>query len=166
MGQQLTKPSSLTFIITTILIGILLNIFPWGNHAFVPDWLLIVLVFWNLFEPRKIGIVIVFFLGLLMDVQSSSLLGIHSISYCIVAYIAIAWHRRILDLSLVGQMLHLLPIFLIPSLVYMLFHFWIQDGRLSSSWMILIPGFVQTLLWPIARWALTTPQRRQSASTL
>lgn len=164
MGNQLAKPSSLSFIIGSIFFGLLLNIFPWGNHFLVPDWLMIVLVFWNLHEPRKVGIVIAFFLGLLIDVQSSSLLGIHSISYCIVAYVAIAWHRRILDLKPIAQAFHLFPIFLIPGLIDLLLFLWVQNGQLLSALPVVIPCLIQALLWPIASWLLTTPQRRQNAS--
>lgn len=164
MAHQLSRPSSLLFIVGSIFIGLLLNIFPWGNHAWVPDWLLIILVFWNIYEPRKIGMLVAFALGLVIDVQSSSLLGLHALSYSSVAFLTVAWHRRILDLNTPAQALHLLPIFFVPSLLNFFVFWWVQNSAAISSWSIFIPCVIEAALWPIAKWLLSTPQRRQNAS--
>lgn len=164
MAHQLSRPSSWLFITGSIFIGMLLNIFPWGNHAWVPDWLLIVLIFWNIYEPRKIGMVVAFALGLVMDVQSSSLLGLHALSYSVVAFLTAAWQRRILDLDTPTQTLHLLPIFFVPSFLNFVLFWWLQNSSAISSWTFFIPCIIEAVLWPIAKWLLSTPQRRQNSS--
>jgi rod shape-determining protein MreD len=164
MDKHLSRPSSLFFIICTIFLGLLLNIFPWGNHSWVPDWLLIVLVFWNVYDPRKISMFTALLLGLLMDVHFSSLLGLHAISYSLVTFITIAWHRRILDLTTIPQAFHLLPIFFIGNAFNFLVFWWIQDNSAISGWSFFISCIIEACLWPLAKWLLSTPQRRQNAS--
>ena len=163
-SSHLSRPSSSLFIYGSLFLALLLNISPWGNHAWVPDWFLIALVFWTLNEPRKIGIGIAFIFGLLMDVQTSSILGVHSLSYSLVAFVTIAWHRRILDLSTPSQMFHLLPMFLIASGVNYLV-FWVtKNSSVFDGLLIFVPSLVEILLWPAAKWMLSTPQRRQNKS--
>lgn len=163
-NTHLLRPSSPFFVYSTIFAGLLLNIFPWGNHFWVPDWLLLVVVFWTINEPRKVSIWLAFILGILMDVHSSSTLGVHAFAYSLVFYITVAWHRRILDLTTPTQMFHLLPILIIPNSLDFLMA-WLLKG--VSPWAaiwILAPGVINALLWPFAKWTLSTPHRRQNQS--
>ena len=73
--EYLLLPASRAYIAFTILLAVVLNIMPWGRDYGIPDFLALVLVFWNVHQPRKVGIGIGFLLGLLMDVHSSSALG-------------------------------------------------------------------------------------------
>ncbi len=62
----------------------------------MPDFVALVLLFWNVHQPRKVGMGIAFFLGLLMDVHNASLLGEHALAYTLLSYGAITIHRRVL----------------------------------------------------------------------
>lgn len=163
-NDHLLRPTSLLFIYASLFIGFILNIFPWGNHAWVPDWLLIVLVYWTINEPRKVGIWLGFALGILMDVQTASILGIHSLSYSLVCFIGIAWHRRILDLQTLGQMLHVLPIFLISNAIQFTIYYVLTKNDLLSGWHFFVPALIEAALWPLSKWALSSNQRRQTQS--
>src|SRR5260364_373261 len=61
-----------------------------------PDFVALVLLFWDIHQPRKVGIGIAFALGLLMDVHDASLLGEHALAYTLLSYGAIMIHRRVL----------------------------------------------------------------------
>lgn len=163
-NDHLLRPNSLFFIYTTLFVGFILNIFPWGNHVWVPDWLLIALVYWTINEPRRVGIWIGFALGILMDVQTASILGIHSLSYSLVCFIAIAWHRRILDLSTPGQIIHVLPIFLISNAIQLGALYLFTNNSVLSNWHFIVPAFIEAALWPVAKWLLSSPQRQQNQS--
>jgi rod shape-determining protein MreD len=48
---------------------------PWGRFIAAPDFVALILVFWGVHQPRKVGIGTAFCLGLLMDVHDAALLG-------------------------------------------------------------------------------------------
>jgi rod shape-determining protein MreD len=76
-----------------------------------PDFVLLVLLFWAIHEPRAIGQGIAFVAGLLMDVGDSMLLGQHALAYVIAAYGAQVLRVRILAFGLLEQTLHVLGLF-------------------------------------------------------
>ena len=154
------RPVNPVFIYLSLFCALLLNLLPIGNYGWVPDWLIICIVFWNIQQHRYVGVVIAFILGLLMDVHNSDILGLHAFSYSFVAYLAISWHRRIIALSALTQALHLLPIFFLVSLFPALTH-WLLSGEIY--WWALtgaIQAVIEALLWPLATHILLTPQRR------
>ena len=51
------RPSSVAFIWCTLLLVWLISLLPWRQWAPAPDLLLLVLAFWCLNEPRRIGMV-------------------------------------------------------------------------------------------------------------
>ena len=93
--EYLLLPASRAYIAFTILLAVVLNIMPWGRDYGIPDFLALVLVFWNVHQPRKVGIGIGFLLGLLMDVHSSSALGERALLYSLLCYGAWLMHRRV-----------------------------------------------------------------------
>jgi rod shape-determining protein MreD len=154
------RPANPFFIYFSLFCALLLNLLPMGNEVWVPDWLIICIVFWNIHQHRYVGVSIAFALGLLVDVHNSDLLGLHAFSYSLVAYIAVSWHRRIVALTVSTQALHLVPIFLLTSLFPMLVH-WLLSG--TAYWWALTgiaQALVEAMLWPLATRILLSPQRR------
>lgn len=154
------RPVNPVFIYFSLFCALLLNLLPIGNFGWVPDWLIVCIVFWNIHQYRYVSVIWAFILGLLMDVHNSDLLGLHAFSYSLVAYIAISWHRRIIALSALSQTLHLFPIFLLVSLFPALVH-WALSGELY--WWALtgsIQAVIEAMLWPVATRILLAPQRR------
>ena len=110
-GQPLLLPASPAFIWGSLLVALMLNLLPLGRVLWMPDFLAVVLVFWNIHQPRRIGLGVAFVFGLLLDVHQASLLGQHALAYTVLIYCAIMIHRRILGFSGPGQALRfaLLP---------------------------------------------------------
>ena len=79
------RPVSAVFIYFSLFCALLLNLLPIGNYGWVPDWLIICIIFWNIHQHRYVGVIIAFILGLLMDVHNSDLLGLNAFSYSLVA---------------------------------------------------------------------------------
>ncbi|MCE7526391.1 rod shape-determining protein MreD [Polynucleobacter sp. IMCC 30228] len=155
------RPVNRGFIYVSLLCALLLNLLPLGNYAWVPDFLVLALIFWNIHQHRLIGVISAFALGLLMDVHNSDVLGIHAFSYSLAAYLAVTWHRRIIALPVVSQALHITPLFLLVALFPPLIH-WLLSGTIY--WWAMVSGVLQTLiealLWPLATRILLAPQRR------
>lgn len=151
-------PVSPLFITFSLLGAFLLQLLPWGHLIGVPDFVALVLVFWGVHQPRRVGIGIAFFMGLLMDVNDASLLGEHALAYTLLSYFAIMMHRRVLWFSVMSQACHVFPLLLMTQVVQLLVHFLIS-GKFSG-WLYFIESVNAVLLWPIVTWLLLAPQRR------
>ncbi|MBC7500051.1 MAG: rod shape-determining protein MreD, partial [Herminiimonas sp.] len=89
-------PVSPAFIIVSLIIAFLMNMLPWGHLIGVPDFVALVVIFWSINQPRKVGIGVAFFMGLMMDVHEATLLGENALAYTLLSYFAIMIHRRVL----------------------------------------------------------------------
>ncbi|GAA0742844.1 rod shape-determining protein MreD [Ideonella azotifigens] len=155
---QLLLPVNPVFLWFSLLLAMALNLMPLGRYAAMPDFIALVLVFWNVHQPRRVGIGWAFVFGLLMDVHEGALLGQHALSYSLLSYFAIALHRRVLGFGWGAQLLHVLPLFFIAQLVSLLIR--LLAGDAFPGWQLALAPLIQALLWPVASWVLLAPQRR------
>ena len=77
----------------------------------MPDLLALVLVFWNVHQPRRVGVGVAFVFGLLMDVHDGAVLGQHALAYTLLSFFAITIHRRLLWFTVPSQAVQILPLF-------------------------------------------------------
>jgi rod shape-determining protein MreD len=141
----------------TLLVAFVINMLPWGNHPWIPDFILPVLLYWVLFFPEKISLILFFLLGLMMDIQTSSPLGLHAMGYVVGSVVMFFWSRKLLTNSPIGQLLVVFQIFLlIHSIVIILFWILVPSFVFSASY-ILFPAIIELCLWPIVRKVLTHP---------
>ena len=151
-------PVSPLFIAFSLTCAFMLNLLPWGNWVGVPDFVALVLVFWGIKQPRKVGIGVAFFMGLLMDVHEATLLGENALSYTLLSYFAIMIHRRVLWFPVMTQAIHVLPLLLMAQAIQMLVHL-IGSGKFSG-WLQFVESAVAIALWPVISSLLMAPQRR------
>ena len=131
---------------------------PWARDSMVPDWLALTLIFWNVHQPRRVGMGAAFVFGLLMDVHQGALFGQHALAYTLVSYGAIMLHRRIQWFPLGAQALHVLPLLLIAQLASLAIRMWV--GGDWPGWWYFAPSLIGAVLWPLIAWLLLAPQRR------
>src|ERR1700761_8051203 len=156
--QYILLPVNPSFIAFSLAAAFVLNFLPWGRTAGVPDFVALVLLFWNIHQPRKVGMGIAFLLGILMDVHDANLFGEHALAYTLLSYGAISLHRRVLWFSLPVQALHVLPLLVIAQLVPFVIR--LLAGAAFPGWGYLVDGFVEAILWPVASLLLLAPQKR------
>jgi len=157
-GQQLLLPANPVFIWCSLLVALLLDMLPFGRLPWMPDFLALVLVFWNVHQPLRIGIGLAFMFGLGVDVHQSSLLGQHALSYTTLSFFATMIHRRLLWFSVPTQALQVLPLFLAAHLVELIIR--LINGNVFPGWTLLLAPLLEALLWPVASVILLVPQRR------
>lgn len=157
-SDQLLLPVNPVFLWFTLVMALALNMVPLGPHPALPDLVALVLVFWNVHQPRRVGVIAAFVFGLLVDVHQGALLGQHALAYTLLSYLAVTIHRRVLWFSLVEQVLHVLPLFAAAHLVTLLVRLAAGDGL--PGWSLLLAPVAEALLWPAASWLLLAPQRR------
>ncbi|MBW9334649.1 rod shape-determining protein MreD [Herbaspirillum sp. RU 5E] len=157
-NQYILLPASPLFIAFSLIVAFVLNLMPWGQMAGVPDFVALALVFWNIHQPRKVGISVAFMMGLLMDVNEATLLGENALAYTLLSYFAIMIHRRVLWFPLRTQALHVLPLMLLAQAVQLVIQL-LVTGK-SPDWFYFSESVVSALLWPVVSILLLAPQRR------
>ncbi|MBV8250726.1 MAG: rod shape-determining protein MreD [Comamonas sp.] len=157
-GQQLLLPVNPLFIVITLLLALVINMLPLGRIVWLPDWLIVLLAFWSLNQPQRVGMGLAFMLGLIMDVDRGALLGQHALAYTLLVYVTGWMSRRLLWFSSPVQALHLLPLFAAAHGLQVLLRV-AAGGIFPGPWFLLAP-VIETLLWPVISLLLLAPQRR------
>jgi len=157
-ADQLLMPVSPLFIWTTLAIAFVLNVVPLGRLPAVPDFVALVLVFWNVHQSRRVGVGVAFAFGLLMDVHSGAVLGQHALAYTLLSYFAVSIHRRLLWFTVPSQAVQILPLFLAAQAVSLIVR--VIAGGMFPGWELILAPVFQALLWPVTTWLLLAPQRR------
>ena len=157
-GQPLLLPASPWFIGLTLLLALGANLLPFGRAPAMPDLLALVLVFWAVHQPRRVGIVLAFVFGVVMDVHQGAILGQHALAYTLMSFGAVAMHRRLLWFDLPAQMLQVLPLFVLAQVTML--GVGLAAGGMFPGWSMWLAPVFQALLWPVATLLLLAPQRR------
>jgi rod shape-determining protein MreD len=157
-SSHILLPARGGFILATLTIALVLNLLPWGTFPGLPDWLALVIVFWAVHQPRRMGIGFAWLLGLMMDAANGALLGQHALAYSMLAFSAIALSRRLLWFPLWPQALHVFMLLLAAQLIML-------AVRLFAGGAFPGPGYfagsiISAALWPVVTFVLLAPQRR------
>ena len=136
-------------IILTFLLATLLSIIP------LPEWLLwarpeflaLVLIYWAIALPHRVGIFTGLVLGVLMDVLEGAVLGQNALSLAVLALLSLVLYQRMRVTSLWQQSSMVFLLIGINQLICQ----WIQNlqGVASQSLIFLLPAFTSALLWPV-----------------
>lgn len=155
--DRLSRPAHGLFMWGSIILVWMLSLLPWRTWQGSPDVLILVIAFWCVYEPGRVGLVTAFIFGLLMDVHEVGPLGEHALSYTLVAYGAVVLHRRLQRFELWVQALHMLPVFFGAKLIAQAIHAWIAGSWPGWEWALSV--LLTAAIWPLVGWVLHLPQR-------
>ena len=156
--SQVLLPLNPWFMWLTLFGAFALNLLPLGRVPAMPDFVALTLVFWNVHQPRRVGVGIAFGFGLLMDVHAGALLGQHALAYTLLSYFAISMHRRLVWFNVWEQTLQVLPLFAAAHALS--FAVRMVVGGMLPGWDLMWAPLIEALLWPLASVFLLAPQRR------
>jgi rod shape-determining protein MreD len=133
-------------IALSVFIALLLNWLPWSGMglALRPDFVALVLLYWCVHEPSRVGVGIAWAVGILADVGDASLLGQHALAYSVMAFAARLLHRRIQMLNVWHQALQIFPVLLLGYAIYAVVH-WQAHGYVV--WLYFLGCAVSALAW-------------------
>jgi rod shape-determining protein MreD len=154
-------PASLGLVFFSFVFAYLLMVLPWSGLWLLarPDFVLLVLLFWALHQPRSIGQGMAFFVGLLMDVSDSMLLGQHALAYVIAVFGAQIFRVRILTFHFPEQTLHVLGITIVSTLVMLTLNLLL--GADFPGFSYFISPVTTALMWGPVNWILYLPAVRR-----
>jgi rod shape-determining protein MreD len=156
--QHILLPVKVGFMAASIVAALAFNLLPWQDVRGVPDLLALVLVFWCVHQPRRMGIGIAWLLGLVMDTANGALFGQHALAYAALAYTGQGLHRRILQFPLWQQALHVLVLLLASQLIMLGVR--MIAGSTFPGASFFVGSVISAALWPLATFILLAPQRR------
>lgn len=157
-ADQLLLPANPWFIGFTLFVAMMVDMVPTGRLAGMPDVLAVVLVFWGVHQPRRVGVLWAFIFGLAIDVHDGALLGQHALAYSGLSFGAITLHRRLTWFPLFGQAVQVLPLFLAAHALALIVRMLV--GGMWPGWGLLLAPVFEAALWPVASVLLLAPQRR------
>ena len=157
-SDQLLLPVNPFFIALTLAMALAFNLLPVGRQPAMPDMLALALAFWNVHQPRRVGVGWAFLFGLLMDVHQGALLGQHALAYTLLSFVAITMHRRMLWFGVIEQAVQVLPLFFVVHGVALLTR--MAAGGMFPGWTLVLAPLFEALLWPLVTLLLLAPQRR------
>jgi rod shape-determining protein MreD len=157
-GAELLLPARPLFIALSLLFAAAFNMLPLGRQPWMPDLLALVLVFWNVHQPRRVGVGLAFVFGLVMDVHEGALLGQHALAYTLLSYFATFIHRRLLWFTVPSQAVQVLPLLVAAHAVSLTVR--LLAGGMFPGWNLVLAPLIEALLWPLATVVLLAPQRR------
>lgn len=141
----MVKSQHTSVIYITLLFAILLMLVPLPDSLRYarPEWVAMTLIYWAMALPRRVSIGVAWFTGLIMDVITGGMLGIHAFAYALVIYLVGRLHLQIRQYPLWQQA------FTILSLVFLV-HFTVMlSAPISFSWTNWITVLTSTLVWPM-----------------
>lgn len=155
-SRRILLPARGWFIYLSLLLALVLNMIPFGKLPGIPDWFALVLAFWCIHQPLRIGMAVGFCGGLVMDVANASVMGQHALAYVLLAFAAGGLSRRILWFPLAQQALHVLPLLLGTQLVMLLIR--MSTGAEFPGVLYFLSSVTAVLLWHPLNYVLLLPQ--------
>ena len=157
-SRRILRPAQPVFIVVTLFVGFALNLLPISAFPLLPEWCALVLCFWCIHQPLRVGMTTGFVLGLLTDIAHGGILGQHALAYVALAFSASALSRRILWFPHLQQALHVLPLLLGMQTVLLLVG--LTSGRELPGLLWFLSSVVGAAVWSPLTFVLLTPQFR------
>ena len=139
---------SIVVIWLTLLIGLCIQIIPWSTeyNIFKPHLLMLIMAYWLIALPHRIGMGMAFLLGIVLDLFSGSLLGIHAFILSCIAYLLMFKFQLIRNLALWQQSIIIFAVSLCYNSLVFLFQVSIYH-IITISPLILVSSIVDGILW-------------------
>ena len=132
----------------TLFVAFMLTIMPLTDWAveFRPDWVTLVLIYWAMALPTRVGVTIAWLTGLILDVSHGAILGQYALGLMLVIYIVHLQHQRLRVVSLVQQAIVIFFLLLLKQLIVL----WVSGivGHAPDTWLYFMPTISGALLWP------------------
>ena len=157
-SSRILLPVRANFITISLIIALVLHFIPMGRFYAVPDFVALVLAFWCMREPLRVGMGTGFILGVIVDVAHGAVMGQHALAYVLLAYASVVMSRRLLWFSPGAQALHMVPLILMAQLVMLVVRM-LVGGRFPG-WDYFFSTFTTAALWMPVHFLLLIPQMR------
>jgi rod shape-determining protein MreD len=144
------RPHGTWFIFLTIVIASVLGIMPLPEWLEVwrPEWIALVLVYWVIALPHRIGLFTAWIVGFFVDVLEGSLLGLNAIALTLIAYVALSLYQRLRMFTPLQQSTTILMLIGVSQLLI----FWVLTAtgqNTPRNLLFVVSALSSALVWPL-----------------
>jgi rod shape-determining protein MreD len=151
-------------IATSFFVAYVLAVLPLPRWLLAarPEWLALVLIYWVIALPHRVGILTALVVGVGMDVLEGAVLGQNGLALIVVALLSLLLYQRLRVFSLSQQVAVVFVLVGIHQLICQ----WVQnlEGAGATDFAFLLPAVTSALLWPVALHSLRALRRRYQVS--
>lgn len=147
--MQISNHQGGGLILLSFIVAFMLTVVPLPEFMqFIrPEWSALVLLYWCMALPDRIGVGIGWIVGLLLDVLTGTLLGQHALAMTVIAYLIINLHQRI----------RIFPLWQQAAIIWMLLNLyqllllWFDGitGQPPKGLQFWLPPISGMILWPV-----------------
>lgn len=135
-------------IALTIVVAFMLTMMPLPDWAveYRPDWVTLVVIYWAMALPARMGVTFAWLAGLMLDVSHGAILGQNALGLVLVVYIVQLQHQRLRVASLLQQAIVVFFLLLLKQLIVL----WVSGivGHAPHTWLFFMPCVTGAFLWP------------------
>jgi rod shape-determining protein MreD len=132
----------------SLVIALILMILPLPDWAQIyrPNWMALVLIYWSMALPGRVGPWFAFFSGIVLDTSLGTILGQHTLALVVVVYFNLNFYQRIRVLALAQQAIYVFALLLINQVVVA----WVEGimGRPTPLIAYFSAPLVGMIIWP------------------
>ena len=142
--------SQLKFLVIylSLFVALVLMILPLPDWAQIyrPNWMALVLIYWSMALPKRVGLWFAFFSGIVLDTSLGTLLGQHTLALVLIIAINMNFYQRIRVLALAQQAIYVFVLLLINQVIVA----WVEGflGRSTPLLAFFAAPFIGMLIWP------------------
>lgn len=144
------RPHGTWFILLTIVVASMLGIIPLPQWLEIwrPEWIALVLVYWVIALPHRIGLLTAWTVGFFVDVLEGSLLGLNAIALTLIAYVALSLYQRLRMFTPLQQSTTILMLIGVSQLLI----FWVLTAtgqNTPKNLLFVVSALSSALVWPL-----------------
>jgi rod shape-determining protein MreD len=144
MATVLKPANGTLYIVLTLLCAMVLQLLPLPTVMELsrPEFVLMVLIYWSMALPNRIGVSAAWITGLFVDVLLGTPLGINALAYSLIVYVIARFYLQLRQYPYWQQALIIFALVLLAKLVNL-----VMNTNVEGVYL-LIPAIISALLWP------------------
>lgn len=150
MAENYGRARNLWVIVLSLVFAAVLAIVPMPEwlEQWRPDWMAIVVIYWVIAVPHRIGMFTAWVVGFLMDVLEGSLLGLNALVLTLFAYAALSIYQRMRMFTPLQQSIVVLMLVGLGQLII----FWVRTAtgqNTPNDLSFVLTAVSSAVFWPL-----------------
>ncbi|WP_035060310.1 rod shape-determining protein MreD [Andreprevotia chitinilytica] len=166
VSSQILRPVSVWVIALSFALALLINLLPWQSSVsnLSPDFVALMVLYWTLNQPRRVGVGWAFLLGIVMDVGDGNVLGQHALAYSVITYLILSRQRLFAVFPFWQQALVVLGLLTLGQTIMLLIQF--SLGASFIGWGYFVGNILAAVLWTPLSNLMLSHQRKPLSDSL
>jgi rod shape-determining protein MreD len=136
-------------VLLSLLVALSLEVtpLPTDMSPWRPPWLALAAVYWALAYPRRYGLALAWFAGIVLDVLKGGVLGQHALAMTVATWLALRFQLRIRVFPIWQQTAMVGALIAIHQFLV----FWVDGVTVGAelSWQRATPTLAAVIAWPL-----------------